>query len=116
MKTIIKGEILIPDSIAMPDCTIYVKLLDTSYADAPAVVINELRISYTNKKYKHQVSFGLPVTAKLNPQNQYNLAVHADLDSDGAISVKDLIQNRSYSVNPSENLHDIFKIQLVEVN
>ena len=115
MSIEIKGKIIIPEKKIIPDCKIYIRILDTSYSDAPAKLINELLIDYTDEKYKNTVAFTVALTKELKPQNDYILFVHVDVDNDGQLSKHDFIHDRSYPISSYHNPNEELVIQLKEI-
>jgi uncharacterized lipoprotein YbaY len=86
-------EILAPFSGA----TVIVKVEDVRYADAPAVVIAEQRISQVSRSPSNRepVPFSIecPVAEDLGA---YALRVHVDIDASGDVSPGDYVSTQSY--------------------
>ena len=113
MATELRGSIILPAKKVLPRCKIHVKLLDTSYADAPARTVSKLSIDYTKEKYKQRVAFKIRVSEELDPKNDYRLSVHVDIDNDGELSVHDLMHDQSYPVY-ADAMEEL-QVQLKEV-
>jgi uncharacterized lipoprotein YbaY len=97
---IISGYIAIPDEIRNTRFKVYIRLLDTSYLDAPATTLALLRISNVKKPavFQKKMPFELIVEKPLDPSHDYSLAVLIDMDGDGNISAGDFIHRQNYSV------------------
>lgn len=116
-KQVVKGEIKFAGKPELPDSAkAYVRLLDTSLADAPSTVVAEQVI-------EHIASFrskGEKVTFVLEPKSiderdTYYVSVLVDIDGDGKISKGDYISMQSYPVltfgSPSEVTIEVKKVE-----
>jgi hypothetical protein len=96
--------------------TVYVRLEDVSYADAPASLIAEdiiQNVSHTagNDEKLYSSLYGqIP-----NQQSRYSVRVHLDLDGDYQVSYGDYISMESYPVltygYPNEILVRVQEVQ-----
>ena len=95
----ITGTIVFPKNVPTAACTVYVRLLDTSMLDAPAVTIaaNELSWEASNMR-NNELPFALEVKDIIDERADYTLFVHADLDHDRELSANDLMYSQSYPI------------------
>ena len=79
--------------------TIYVRLLDTSWADDSARIVDEvvLREVRLDEIQEHAFAFFLEAS-KVDPRARYEVGVLVDLDGDGVTSVGDYRNTVSYPV------------------
>ena len=97
-KAIVTGSIEIPKEIWNKKFHSIIRILDTSFEDAPAVTIAETRIDYLPIKPggKNTLPFELSIDTEIIPSHDYTVSVLIDLDGDGIISKNDYIQKQSY--------------------
>jgi uncharacterized lipoprotein YbaY len=99
-QLLVTGQIDIPDNLVLPARSVaYVRLLDTSIADASSIEIAEVCLTDIASK----VSQGKPIDFELygeppNPRASYNVSAHIDVDHSGHISAGDYITVQSYPV------------------
>jgi uncharacterized lipoprotein YbaY len=96
----VAGEIRVAKPLDLPaEATIYVRLLDTSTADAPAVLVAEqvLRKSAEEANRSGKVSFQLR-GGPIDASRDYTVSVLIDIDGDGRVSRGDFISIQSYPV------------------
>jgi uncharacterized lipoprotein YbaY len=84
---------------AFSHATVVVRLVDTTYADAPAEVVAE----YVRRDvdFDPRNETGLPFELdgpEPNPRAHYTVEAHIDLDGDGTVSRGDLLTMQSYPV------------------
>ena len=109
-KIVVLGKIEIPKEIRGRKFNSYIKVLDTSYEDAPAITIAETRIDHSMSKLTKEpfIPFELSIDAEIIPSHDYTVSVLVDMDGDGIISKNDYIQNQSYNVisqgKPKKNI------------
>jgi hypothetical protein len=79
--------------------TVYVRVLDTSRADASAVTVSILAISDValDLMDKGGIDFSLDIPA-VDPKTRYTVSVLVDLDGDGQSSQGDYRNMRAYPV------------------
>ncbi len=95
-KPIVKGEIKFAAKPDLPaSAKMYVRLLNTSLADAPSAVIAEQVIDHLNKD--ERVTFRLEPDS-IDERDTYTVSVLVDLDGDGKVSKGDYISMQSYPV------------------
>ncbi len=101
----VSGEILFARKPALPgDTKVYVRLLDTSSADAPAQLIAEKVLTGMWQKANagEPIPFSL-TAAKGDERSSYTIAVLVDVDADGKTSRGDFISMQSYPVHTFGN-------------
>jgi uncharacterized lipoprotein YbaY len=107
-NSLINGDIRFAERPSLPDGTkIYVRLLDTSMADAPAKVIAEQVLTDISEKANSGEPVAFTIDGKIeNQQSSYSISVLVDVDGDGKRSKGDFINMQSYPVltfgNPSQ--------------
>lgn len=107
-KAVVKGEIVFSAKPNLPvSAKAYVRLLNTSLADAPSTTVAEQVIDHVAgflSKGK-KVAFVLEADS-INERDTYTVSVLVDIDGDGKISQGDYISMQSYPVltfgSPSE--------------
>src|SRR2546423_12435474 len=110
MEYQVSGNIIIPADIMVNDCPLYIKVLNTSFADAPAKLVSEKTINFSKNALKNTslLPFELNVESGINQASDYTLHVHLDVDKNGVLSKNDYLHDRSYPIithgNPSRNL------------
>lgn len=101
----VSGEIHFARQPNLPaDARVYVRLLDTSIADAPARLMAEQVLTDVWR----QANAGEPLAFALtgapgDERNSYTLAVLVDVDGDGRTSRGDFITMQSYPVHTRAN-------------
>ena len=99
-KPVVKGEINFAGSPDLPaSAKAYVRLRNTSLADAASAVVAEQVIDHVDRF----VSKGEKVRFVLEPnsideRDSYNVSVLVDIDGDGKVSKGDYISMQSYPV------------------
>jgi uncharacterized lipoprotein YbaY len=95
---LVSGTILLPhDAPAAQGVPIYVRLLETSYADAPARVIATQQLHAVRLEGGSSHPFELTIE-RLDPKGHYIIDAHVDLDRDGRIGRGDYITMMSHPV------------------
>ena len=95
-KLLVTGSILLPPGFVLPHGAVaYVRLLDTSLADAPSTVVAEQAIE--GIAAGKEIGFALYGEIR-NWRADYNVSVHIDVDGDRRVSVGDCITVQSYPV------------------
>jgi uncharacterized lipoprotein YbaY len=112
-KPVVKGVIKIAGNPDLPaSAKAYVRLLNTSMADAPSAVVAEQVIDHLRKDEK--VTFRLEPNA-IDERATYTVSVLVDLDGDGKISKGDYISMQSYPVltfgSPSEVTIEVKQVE-----
>ena len=99
-KPLVTGEIHFAQKPQLPsDAKAYVRLLDTSMADAPSRLVAETVL----KDISQQANLGNPIPFALDgdppdERRSYTISVLVDLDGDGKVSPGDFINTQSYPV------------------
>ena len=116
-KPVVKGEIKFAGKPDLPaSAKTYVRLLNTSLADAPSAIVAEQVIDHTARF----VSKGEKVAFILEPnsideRDTYVVSVLVDIDGDGKVSVGDYISMQSYPVltygSPSEVTIEVKRVE-----
>jgi uncharacterized lipoprotein YbaY len=99
-KQVVKGEIKFAGKPDLPaSAKTYVRLLNTSLADAPSRVVAEQVIDQTARFLSkgEKVSFVLEPNS-IDERDTYTVSVLVDIDGDGKISRGDYISMQSYPV------------------
>jgi hypothetical protein len=91
--------VLDPHAPPFNGATVYVRLEDVSFADAPARVLAEevRRDVVCDPRKGGGIRFSLSST-QIDPHVHYAVRAHVDLDGDGSISVGDYINMQSCPV------------------
>jgi uncharacterized lipoprotein YbaY len=99
-KSLINGEIVFVERPDLPpDATAYVRLLDTSAADAPSSKVAEQVLTDIAKKANRGEAIPFAINVEIeNERASYTISVHVDLAGDGEISPGDFINMQSYPV------------------
>jgi uncharacterized lipoprotein YbaY len=99
-EPLVTGEILLPAGVALPARAVaYVRLLDTSLADAPSITIAEQIIKDVAAQNAKWGSIKFALHGELrDARANYIVSVHVDVDLDGLVSVGDYISMQSYPV------------------
>jgi uncharacterized lipoprotein YbaY len=79
--------------------TVYVRVLDTSQADAPAVMVSTLTLKEVALDLMEQdgIEFSVEIPA-VDPRTRYTVSVLVDLDGDGQSSPGDYRSMQAYPV------------------
>ena len=96
----IEGEILIDDTNVINKATIYVRIEDTSRADAPSRIVSEniLRnVKFGSNLGKYVLPFNIMVPV-VEENKMYTLSVHVDINENGKMDKGDYINMESYPV------------------
>jgi uncharacterized lipoprotein YbaY len=102
-----RGSVTIDaDPSGLRDARVYVRLEDTSRADASSRIVAEQTLSGA------ALAQGTPLRFELRGAlpdrgSQWNLRVHVDVDGDGQVSPGDYISTESYPVTPSTAQQDM---------
>lgn len=97
---VVSGRVLLEGWRGEPGpATVYARLLDTSWIDAPArtvdkVVLHDVRLDEIQDK---GITFSL-VAQEVDPRSRYEVSVLVDLDGDGETSVGDYRNTTSFPV------------------
>ena len=115
-KSVVKGEIIFEGKPDLPaSAKAYVRLLNTSLADAPSTTVAEQVIDHVARFVSkgEKVAFVLEADS-INERDTYTVSVLVDIDGDGKISQGDYISMQSYPVltfgSPSEVTIEVKKI------
>src|SRR5262249_45660269 len=97
---VVTGEIVFPQP---PPClraaTVYVRLLDTSLADAPARVVAEAVLTGLGDQAAAGGTLAFTLRGRVDdPTSRLTVGVHVDLDGDGAVSRGDYLNTASVPV------------------
>jgi uncharacterized lipoprotein YbaY len=97
----VSGEIVfgLPAPEDLSEAIAYVRLEDTSLADAPSRVVSEQRLTRLHERLTtaDTVPFNLHAP-RPDPKSTYSVSVHVDVDGDGKVSRGDYINTESYPV------------------
>jgi uncharacterized lipoprotein YbaY len=99
-KPLVIGEIHFAQKPQLPsDAKAYVRLLETSMADAPARLVAEAVLQVISE----EANLGNPIPFALygdlqDERGSYTISVLIDLDGDGKVSPGDFINTQSYPV------------------
>src|SRR5262245_60296143 len=100
-----RGSVTIDaDPSGLRNARVYVRLEDTSRADASSRIVAEQVLSGA------AFAPGAPLRFELRGQvgsGQCNLRVHVDVDGDGQVSPGDYVSTESYPVTPSTGQQDL---------
>ena len=92
----VTGEVVFPPSADPGAAVVYVRVEETSMADAPARVVGESVLSLAELPGR-ALSFAVPV-ATWDDRADYSVRVHVDRDQDGRVSTGDYISAMSHPV------------------
>jgi len=98
---VIRGELLFEGMpVDLAGAAVYVRLMDVSYADAPARMVSEYHISSlpAGTSTAHKIPFEFEADI-VDTKGHYSLAAHIDLDKDGKVSIGDYITMESFPVS-----------------
>ena len=100
-ESIIKGRILIDsDTESISGATIFIRLEDASFVDAPSKLVSEQIIKNVNYDVKSRNKLEFELSAEnLDHKADYIIQVHIDVDGNGIVSSGDFINVESYPVN-----------------
>jgi uncharacterized lipoprotein YbaY len=99
-EPLVRGKIVFdPEPEDLSRAKIYIRLADTSLADAPSRVVSEQVLMELPPAgtAKGHLSFALH-GALPDPRASYSVSVHVDMQNDGKISQGDYINMQSYPV------------------
>jgi uncharacterized lipoprotein YbaY len=94
------GAIEFPEPVGLPpEAMVYVRLLDTSTADAPAVLVAEqvLRGATVTRDQSGRIPFELRA-GPISNNKQYTVSVLVDVDASGHVTSGDYVSVQSYPV------------------
>jgi uncharacterized lipoprotein YbaY len=99
-QPLVTGEISIPADAALPaEAVAYVRLLDTTLADAPSITVAEVQLMGVALQIKQGKSINFVLVGeKPNLHASYTVSVHIDTDNSGQISIGDYITMQAYPV------------------
>ena len=99
-NSLISGDIRFAEHPSLPEgAKIYVRLLDTSLADAPAKVVAEQVLTDISKNANSGEPVSFTIDGKIeNQQGSYSISVLIDVDGDGKRGKGDFINMQSYPV------------------
>jgi uncharacterized lipoprotein YbaY len=101
-----RGSVTIDaDLSGLRDARVYVRLEDTSRADASSRIVAEQTLSGAALIQGSPLRFEL--RGALPGGSQCTLRVHVDVDGDGQVSPGDYVSTESYPVTPSTAQHDM---------
>lgn len=97
---VVSGKILVDAWRGAADlATVYIRLQDTSYIDAPATtVVEEILHDVLVEKFVDEGLEFRMIVDHVEPRVRYQVRVLVDLDGDGEISVGDYITTSAYPV------------------
>ena len=116
-KPVVKGEIKIAGKPDLPaSAKMYVRLLNTSLADAPSAVVAEQVIDHVGGALSKDEKVGFRLEPdSINERDTYIVSVLVDIDGDGKISKGDYISMQSYPVltfgSPSEVTIEVKQVE-----
>jgi uncharacterized lipoprotein YbaY len=116
---LVEGEILLgPSERSFTGATVYVRLQDVSYADAPSSVVAEQVISDVSYEAgtDHTLRFALYGDGDApDDKGRYVVTVHVDLQGQGQINRGDYLSMESYPVLTHGNPNQLL-VRVREVN
>lgn len=92
----VTGEVVFPDFGEPGTAVVYVRVEETSMADAPSRVVGESVITNVDLP-RRRLPFAVPVSM-LDDRADYSVRVHVDRDEDGRVSPGDLVSTMSHPV------------------
>ncbi|HEX8851055.1 MAG TPA: YbaY family lipoprotein [Gemmatimonadaceae bacterium] len=96
---VVRGSFTAPEGTPSTPITLIVQVEDVSRADAPSLVVAELRRSGVRLSPGDEVPFEVDVPAGvIDPKHHYSVRVHVDASGSGNMSRGDLITTQSYPV------------------
>lgn len=99
MRTVSGAILLPPQAAAGAAKLILIEVRDISLADAPSVVVAELRLRDVALGPGRRIPFSLAVP-EVEPSRSLALRVHIDRDADGRVSPGDLLTTTIYPIPP----------------
>jgi uncharacterized lipoprotein YbaY len=101
-----RGSVTIDaDPNGLRDARVYVRLEDTSRADASSRIVAEQTLS--GAAFAGNTPLRFELRGALPGGGQCTLRVHVDVDGDGQVSPGDYVSTESYPVNPSTAQQDL---------
>jgi uncharacterized lipoprotein YbaY len=91
----VTGEVVFPESVEPGTAVVYVRVEETSMADAPSRVVGET--VFPVELPRRTLTFAVPV-AMLDDRADYSVRVHVDRDGDRRVSPGDLVSTVSHPV------------------
>jgi uncharacterized lipoprotein YbaY len=91
----VTGEVVFPESNEPGSAVVYVRVEETSMADAPSRVVGET-VAPVELPCR-SLTFAVPVTM-LDDRADYSVRVHVDRDQDGRVSPGDFVSTMSHPV------------------
>lgn len=92
----VTGEVVFPGSDEPGSAVVYVRVEETSMADAPSRVVGESVLALVELP-RRALTFAVSV-ATWDDRADYSVRVHVDRDQDGRVSTGDLISTMSHPV------------------
>ncbi|EKV00628.1 hypothetical protein Lepto7375DRAFT_2758 [Leptolyngbya sp. PCC 7375] len=100
----VQGTIIVEGQHAeMSIARLYIRLIDTSRADASAITIECQETANLWLVPGTRIPFDLQLTADLDPRTRVEVAVHADKEGTGGVSKGDFINMVSIPVPPTQS-------------
>lgn len=96
----VSGELTIPEALTVSSSTVaYVDLLDTTFSDAPSLLVKRLVIPLAGKAIgpDRKLRFEIPI-ASPDPSRSYEVRVHVSVDGSETLSIGDSTTMQSYPV------------------
>jgi uncharacterized lipoprotein YbaY len=96
----IKGEIIAEEGKPIKNATIYVRIEDTSRADAPSKIVAEIVLKngkLISNLEKSVIPFNISIPVA-RENKMYTVSVHIDMNGNGKLDKGDYINMESYSV------------------
>lgn len=96
----VSGEILLPAGVVPERArAVIVQVEDVSRADAPSVVVGEIRRANSSLRAGASLPFEVDVPEEaIDEQHSYSVRVHVDVSGSGEVEPGDLISTQSYPV------------------
>jgi uncharacterized lipoprotein YbaY len=116
IPVLIEGDIEFEDLASqVAGATIYVRLEDVSLADAPSIRLAEQVIRDVTLRGPGRVTVPFSVQGSINdPNGQYVISVHVDLNGNGLVEPGDYITTESYPIpTPGETTRMLVTVRRV---
>jgi uncharacterized lipoprotein YbaY len=85
------------DAPAFSGATVYVRLEDTSYADASSKVVAEQVMRGVSRRARSEGPLEFKIYGRITDERaSYSVRVHVDVDGDGEVSLHDHVTMQSY--------------------
>ena len=91
----VTGEVVFPESDQAGSAVVYVRVEETSMADAPSRLVGEAVLPV--ELPRRSVTFAVPVPM-LDDRADYSVRVHVDRDNDGRVSPGDFVSTMFHPV------------------